>query len=400
MSDGRGSGKDSGDRRPDPLARAHDLAPLIETSAAEGERLRRLPESLVTALHDAGLYRLLLPRSLDGAELDPATFVRVMEAVSRADASTAWCLCQASGCTMITGYVAPDVAREIFGDRRAALAWGPSPDARAVPVDGGYRVSGTFTFASGCRQATWLGGQCAIREADGTPRRRPDGSAEARWMLLRAAQATILDTWSVIGLRATGSDSFTVSDLFVPQQHSAARDDPAERRHGGPLYCFPTTSLYASGFAGVALGNARSMLDAFVRLALAKTPRGLSHPLRESAVVQSELARTEARVDAARALLHTSLDEVWRGVVETGELELAQRVRIRLAATHAITEATAAVDWAYHAAGATAIFESQAFERRFRDAHTVAQQVQGRQTHFETVGRVLLGLEHDTTYFI
>jgi alkylation response protein AidB-like acyl-CoA dehydrogenase len=117
-------------------------------------------------------------------------------------------------------------------------------------------------------------------------------------------------------------------------------------------------------------------------------------------VVQSELARTEARWGGARALLLGSLGEVWQGVVRTGRLELAERVRIRMAATHAITEATAAVDWAYHAAGATAIFDSQAFERRFRDAHTVAQQVQGRQTHFETVGRVLLGLEPDTTSFL
>jgi indole-3-acetate monooxygenase len=386
--------------RSDPLTRARELAPLVAASAAEGERIRRLPEPLVTALVDAGLYRLLLPRSLDGAELDPVAFVRVLEAVSRADASPAWCLCQAAGCTMISGYVAPEVAREIFADPRAILAWGPSPDGRAVHVDGGYRVSGTFTFASGCRQATWLGGQCTIREADGTPQRRADGSPETRWMLFPATSVTFLDTWSVIGLRATGSDSFTVTNLFVPREHSAARDDPAERRLGGPLYCFPTTSFYASGFAGVALGNARSTLDAFVALARDKTPRGLRQALRESAVVQSELARTEARLGGARALLFGSLEEVWRDVVRSGRLELDQRVRIRLAATHAITEATATVDWAYHAAGATAIFDSQAFERRFRDAHTVAQQLQGRQTHFETVGRVLLGLEPDTTAFI
>jgi alkylation response protein AidB-like acyl-CoA dehydrogenase len=381
----------------DPLTRVRQLAPLIGAFAAEGERARRLPESLVTALLDAGLYRLLLPRALDGAELDPATFVRVLEEVSRADASPAWCLCQAAGCTMISGYLVPEAAGEIFGDRRAVLAWGPSPDARAVPVDGGYRVSGTWGFASGCRHATWLGGQCTLQAPDGTARRRPDGG-ETRWMLFPVSRATVLDTWSVIGLRATGSDSFTVSDLFVPRAHSAARDDPAERRHGGPLYCFPTTSLYASGFAGVALGNARSMLDAFLALAQAKTPRGLRQPLRESAVIQSELARHGARLGAARALLLGSLEEVWRSVVATGQLELGQRVRIRMAATHAITEATAAVDFAYHAAGATAIFESQAFERRFRDAHTVAQQLQGRDTHFETVGRFLLGLEPDTTF--
>src|SRR5262245_2860510 len=134
----------------DPLARLRELAPLIEANAADGERLRRLPEPLVQALVDAGLYRLLLPRALDGAELDPATFVRAMEAVSRADASPAWCLCQASGCSMIVGYLAPAVAREIFGDPRAILAWGPSSDARAVPVDGGYQASGSWHFGRRC----------------------------------------------------------------------------------------------------------------------------------------------------------------------------------------------------------------------------------------------------------
>src|SRR5262245_17943744 len=139
-----------GAHRADSLARVRKLAPLIEHSAAEGERLRRLPEPLVAAMVDAGLYRLLLPRALGGAELDPATFVRVMEAVSRADASPAWCLCQASGCSMIVGYLAPAVAREIFGDPRAILAWGPSSDARAVPVDGGYQASGSWHFGRRC----------------------------------------------------------------------------------------------------------------------------------------------------------------------------------------------------------------------------------------------------------
>ena len=164
---------DSADGRPHPLDRARQLAPLIEASAAEGERARRLPEPLVAALLDAGLYRLLLPRALDGAELDPATFVRVLEQVSRADASTAWCLCQAAGCTMVSGYVAPAVAREIFGDRRAILAWGPSPDGRAVPVDGGYRVSGTFTL----RQ----------RLPPGDVARRPVHDPRARWHTATAA---------------------------------------------------------------------------------------------------------------------------------------------------------------------------------------------------------------------
>jgi alkylation response protein AidB-like acyl-CoA dehydrogenase len=381
------------------LERARGLAALIEASADQAERERRLPEPLVTALVDATLFRLLLPRSLDGGEVDPITFVRVVEDIAKTDASTAWCLCQVSGCSMVAAYLDPGVAREIFGsDPRAILAWGPGPGARAVAVGGGYRVSGTWTFASGGRHATWLGGPCPVYEADGTPRRRADGSPEGRTMLFPAERATMIDVWNVIGLRATGSDSFSVSDLFVPREHSVARDDPAERRYSGLLYCFPTGSMYAAGFAGVALGIARSTLDAFIALARDKMPRGYRQPLRESAVVQSQVALAEARLGSARTYLLAELGEIWRAVGRAGTLALDQRVRIRLAATHAIQQAKEVVDGAYHAAGATAIFEGSAFERRFRDMHAVTQQLQGRVAHYETVGRFLLGLETDTSF--
>jgi alkylation response protein AidB-like acyl-CoA dehydrogenase len=383
----------------EPLDRARQLLPLIAASADQAERERRLPGPLQDALLEAGLYRLLLPRALGGGEIDPVTFVRIMEEIGAVDASTAWCLCQASGCSMVAAYLSPEAAWEVFGsDPRAVLAWGPGPGARAVAVDGGYRVSGTWAFASGGRHATWFGGYCPIFEVDGTPRQRPGGSPDARTMLFPAACATMIDVWHVIGLRGTGSDSYSVTDLLVPREHSLVRDSPAERRHPGPLYCFTSGNLYASGFAGVALGLARTMLDALVGLARDKTPRGFSRSLRESTVVQADVARAEARLGAARAFLLGSLEEIWGAVRRTGQLELARRVRIRLAATHAIEQAVAVVDMAYHAAGATAIFESGAFERRFRDIHAVAQQMQGRATHFETVGQFLLGLPPDPTY--
>ena len=381
------------------VERARALAPEIGAAGDRIERERRLPEPVLAALMEGGLFRLLLPRALGGAEVDPVTFVHVIEEIARADASTAWCLCQASGCSMTAAYLTSDVAWEIFGsDPRAVLAWGPGPDARAVAVDGGYRVTGTWSFASGCRHATWLGGYCPISEPDGTPRQRADGTREGRTMLFPAASATILDVWHVSGLKGTGSDTFTVSDLFVPHGRAAARDDPAERRQPGPLYCFPLGSLYASGFAGVALGIARSTLDAFVDLARVKTPRGFTRTLRESAVVQSQVAQAEAQLRSARLFLVSSLDDIWRAVGRSSVLALDQRVLIRLAATYAINQAKEVVDTVYHAAGASAIFTSGAFERRFRDIHTVTQQIQGRQAHFETVGRFLLGLEPDTTF--
>jgi alkylation response protein AidB-like acyl-CoA dehydrogenase len=324
--------------------------------------------------------------------------VQVTETLARVDASTAWVICQTSGCSMVAAYLPPEAAREIFGGEPAGvLAWGPPTASRAVAVDGGYRLTGTFSFASGSRHATWLGGQAPIVDADGAPRLR-NGAPERRTLLVPASSATLKDVWDVIGLRGTGSDSFSVGELFVPREHSIARDDPAERRYPAPLYCFPQGSLYASGFAGVALGIARSLLEDFLTLARDKTPRGYGRTLRESAVTQSRVGRAHAQLDSARVYLLSTLDQVWRDVGERGALGLDQRVAIRLAASFAIQQAREVADFAYHASGGTAVFTANAFERRFRDIHTVAQQLQGRDDHYETVGKFLLGLEPDTTW--
>lgn len=382
-----------------PLERARALGPLLEDLAEQTEQERRLPAPVLRALHDAGLFRLLLPRSLAGGEVDPVTFVRVIEEVARHDASAAWCLCQAAGCSMTAAYLPPAAARAMFGDREAVLAWGPSLDARAVAVDGGYRVTGTWSFASGCRHATWLGGYCAIREPDGSARRRPDGTPDGRTMLFPAAQAALIDVWHVTGLRGTGSDTITVTDLFVPHEHTVSRDDPAERRHPGPLYCFPSGSLYASGFAGVAMGLAQTSLDAFIELAREKEPRSSRRPVRDSGLVQAQVAQAEAQLGSARVFLLDALTRIWGDVSRSAsDLDLEQRVQIRLASTYGIHQAKQVVDTVHHAAGSTAVFTSSAFERRFRDMHTVTQQLQGRQAHFETVGRYLLGLPPDQTF--
>ena len=381
------------------IERACALAPEIEARADQIEQERRLPEPVLAALFEAGLFRLLLPRSLDGGEVDPVTFARVMEEIAKADASTAWCLCQASGCSMSAAYLSHDVALEIFGrDRRAVLAWGPGPGARAIAVDGGYRVTGTWSFASGGRHATWLGAHCPISDSDGSPRRTSNGKLVERTMLFPAASATFVDVWHVSGLKGTGSDAYTVDDLFVPHDHSISRDDPAERRQPGLIYCFPTGSFYASGFASVALGIARRMLDAFVSLAKEKTPRGYKRPLANNAVIQSQVGQAEAQLSSARRFLMGSLADIWGAVGSSGTLTMDQRMLIRLASTYAIHQAKAVADVTHHAAGATSIFIDSAFDRGFRDIHAVTQQLQGRQAHFETVGQFMLGIEPDTTF--
>lgn len=379
-------------------ARASALAPEIAAAAEAIERDRRLPPDLLAALHEARLFRMMLPISLGGAELDLATFVRVIEIVAAADASTAWCLCQASGCSMAAAYLDPTAAREIFGPPSAVLAWGPpTAGSRAVAVAGGYRVTGRWNFASGSRHATWLGAHAPIVEPDGTPRLYPDGRPVLRTMLLPARQATMHDIWDVVGLRGTASDGFSVEDLFVPEAHAVLRDAVDERREDGLAFRFTTLNLYAAGFAGVALGIAQPMLDALIDLARDKTPRGRG-VLRDDVTVQTQVARCTARLTAARAWLLSSLDEIRADVGRTGRPTVDQRLRIRLAATFAIHEARDVADAVWNMAGATAIFSGSAFDRRFRDIHTVTQQIQGRAAHFETAGRHLLGLEPDLTF--
>jgi alkylation response protein AidB-like acyl-CoA dehydrogenase len=383
----------------DYLRRARELGPQLDAAAEEIERRRELPEAIVDALVERGLFRLLLPRSHGGAELRPAAYVSVIEEVAKHDASVAWCLGQACGCTMTSAYLDPAVAREIFGGKRGIVAWGPPGPAEARAVPGGYRLTGTWSFASGSHHATWLGAHVAILDQNGAPQLRPDGAPVMRTLLFPKASASFTDIWQVIGLCGTGSDSYTVADLFVPEKYTVSRENAAKPREPGLLYAFSSSNIYASGFAGVALGIARSALDAFVELARDKIPRGAKRTLRDNNVVQAQVSQSEARLCGARAFLLGSLDEIWREVSGSGRLAADHNTTIRLASTWAIHQARDVVDMAYHAAGATAIFKSNPFERRFRDIHTVIQQYQGRQAHFETVGQALLGLEPEGAMF-
>ena len=336
-----------------------------------------------------------LPASVDGLEVAPRTSAEVVETLAQADASVGWCISQANGSATFASYLEPAVAREVFVDQRAILAWGPPSQSQAVAVDGGYRVSGRWSFASGCRHATWLGPTCAVVLADGTPRLLPNGQPEFRVVLAPVAEATFEDIWHVSGLRGTASDAFTLRDVFVPEGRTA-REVVAELREPGPLYRLPRWALYASGFASVALGIARAMLDAFIDLAGAKTPRLYRNTLRERPTVRAQVARAEAGYRAARAFLHTALDDAW-AAAQHGDVPPAQLALLRLAGTDTIHRAAAVADSVYQLAGATAIFEGGAFERRFRDMHAVTQQIQARQDHYESAGRVLLGLDPDAT---
>lgn len=372
----------------DLVDRARALQPLIASEANEIERTRRLTAPVVSALLENGLYRALLPKSLGGAEAPLEIFMQMQEEIAKADASTAWCLGQCSVCAMVSAYLDPEPASEIFNTAPGILAWGAiNHQVQAVP--GGYKASARWDFASGSRQASWLGAHVRVVEADGSPRRRPDGAPEIRTILFPATSATMYDVWDVIGLRGTGTDSYSVDDLFIPERFAALRDEPQALRERGPLYRIPTNSVYSMGFAATSLGVARATLDAAIELARAKQPQGLS-AMRENSAVQGLIGRTEASLRATRAYLYATAAEAWRDLVRGDAFSEAHRVALRLASTWTIHQSTSVVDTAYHMTGATAVFNANPFERRFRDMHTIAQQLQGRDSHYEDVGKVIL----------
>ncbi len=382
----------------DPLSRARALGPVVAEAADAIEREQCLPPALLDGLHGARLFRLLLPRSAGGEESEPGPYLRAVEEIGRRDGSVAWCMFVANSAALLAAYLEPATARAIFADPRAAIAWGPPGPDRAFGVPGGYRVSGRWRFASGCRHATWMGAHCLVEEPDGSLRLNDAGRPTIRTLLFPADQARLIDDWDVIGLRGTSSGSYTVTDLFVAETYSSTREDPALARERGRLYAFPQQGLYTVGAAGTALGIARGMMDAFLALATHKTPRALAGPLARSAAVQMEFAQVEARLGAARAYLLAMLDDIWSDAEQRAPIDVPARARLRLAATHAIQSAIEAADWTYRAAGTDAIFAGSAFERRFRDIHTVSQQIQARMANFEAVGRIMMGIESEAPF--
>jgi alkylation response protein AidB-like acyl-CoA dehydrogenase len=386
-------------RSPDYVERARSLGPVLAEAADEIERNRELPASIVSALIDNGLFRLLQPRFLGGAELDPMTYIQVVEQIASLDASTGWCVEQANGCSMVAAFLDPEVAQEIFGPPDGIVAWGPVGPAELSVVPGGFRLTGAWNFASGSHHASWLGAHVVTLGPDGAPLRRADGGEILRTLLFPKSRANMTDIWHVVGLRGTGSDRYSVTDLFIPERHTVVRDPKIPPRQPGRLYHFSSSNMYAAGVAGVALGIARGMITDFTELATEKVPRGARQRLCENQVIQSQRAQAEARLGSARAYLLSGLAEIWEAVGETGELSLEQNTEIRLASTWAIDQSREVVNTLYHGAGATAIFDNRPFERRFRDMHTASQQAQGRQAHYETIGRVFFGLAPDTAMF-
>ena len=398
------------------VSRARTLTPLLAAAGPRIEADKALPPEVLDALFEAKMFRMFLPNSLGGAELDLATFFEVILAIAEGDASAAWSVAQSNGCAFSAAYMEADAARAVFGDARAVTAWGfPAAPCHARPVEGGWRVTGTWGFGSGSRHASWVGAHCNVCDAQGVPLKKSDGSPLERTALIPRSSVTITDAgWNVIGLRGTGSDTYTVKELFVPGAYcivprgmgrdqqlppGAVAEVESERRENGALYRLSPSVAYQAGFAAVALGIARAMLNDFIALAARKTPASAGALLRDNSVIQARVATSEARLASLRAWLLQILRESWDEVLRSGVHSFEQRVALRLASTYAISQARKVADDAYDDAGATAIFEANPFERRLRDMRAVTQQLQSHAMHLQTVGQHHLGLTPNTRFF-
>jgi alkylation response protein AidB-like acyl-CoA dehydrogenase len=378
----------------DPITRARDLGPAIEAAAATIEQTQRIGEPLLTQLHDARLLRLLLPRSFGGGEIEPWVYLRVVEEVSRHDASVGWNLFVANSAALIAPFIPVSAAKAIFDDPRGWIAWGPPNEHTATAVPGGYRISGEWHFASGSRQATWMGAHAHVVESDGSLRLNRVGRPTTKTLLFPKHKATPIHDWDTLGMRGTASEGYRLDDVFVAEEFTGTREDPGLRRDRGPLYAFTMQGLYSVGVAGVALGIARAMLDEFIALAKAKTPRGLAR-LADMPVVQSDVAHREAALGSGRAYLTEILRDVWDQADDVAPIDTAARIQVRLGCAQAIKSAIETADYVYKAAGVSAIFKGTPFERRFRDIHTLSQQIQSRDAHFEMVGKIMLNGDPD-----
>ena len=376
---------------------AREMARRAAEAADRMDEERRLPPELAADMANEGLFRLLAPRSLGGEQLDFLDYLRIVDVFARADGSTAWCVNQNNVFATDAVRMPVETAREIWADPRAVISNGPpTPSTVASPTPGGYRVTGRWNFSSGIRHASWVAALAPLERAD-KGEQQPVSDDQEILLLIPRDQVEVLDTWQVNGLRGTGSFSFQAKDLFVPAARSYGVDDaPSE---SGPLYVVPKVLMFSSGFATVALGVARSALDAAIDIASEKVPVKRTSVLRDTSTTQRQVGEAEALWRSARAFLIEAASTLWESAVDRGALTTEERIRLRLASTHGIRTAARVVAVAYDVAGSGGIFKSNPVQRRLQDVQAITQQVQGRMTHYDTAGAFYMGLEPKSSYF-
>lgn len=378
-----------------PVSTARNFHDEIRTRAGQIERDRRLPADLAERMAAAGMFRLLVPRSLGGLEVHPREFFDALVETARADGAVGWCQMIGATTGILSASLPAQWAESIYGAHPDCISTGvTAPLGRATPVAGGYRVTGRWPFGSGSQVSHWLCGGCVVLGDDGKPRTNAHGMPETILALFPAADVTIHDTWHTSGLCGTGSHDIEVDDVFVPEGRWSVLGGRA--RIDGALYRFPTLGLLALGVSAVAIGIARHAIEAFTELAGSKVPTGSTRALADRAGVQKDLARAHALVESAVALTYRAIDHAWSEAQGSGRLGLETKAELRLAATNNAWSAAEAVDLMYHAAGGSSIYDRSDLQRCFRDVHVATQHLMVAQPTWEMVGKVKLGIDPKT----
>lgn len=375
---------------PDHLVAAGRLAEIARSHAAVGDRRGRLADPVVEAIRQSGLAGMGLPEELGGSASSPATIVTALERVATGDAAAAWVTMISSTSALWGAYLPIEGAQRIFSRGSETLTAGVfAPKGIARMSGDGFRVTGTWPFGSGSMHADWISGGCLVDRGAG-----PEGPVMTAFFPSEAVG--IVDTWHVGGLRATGSHDFRVEDQWVPRDLTCSLQ--ADRPWSdSPLYRFPPFAMLALGIAGVTLGIGRGAIDDLLDLAVNKVPTGSRRTLAERPAVQEAVARAETVLGSARAHVLHEVEEAWQAAQNGEPVDVTRRVRLRMAATHTVESAAAAVDGMYRAAGGTAIYDSSPLQQRFRDIHTATQHMMVAQPTWEVAGRVLLGIDTDTS---
>jgi alkylation response protein AidB-like acyl-CoA dehydrogenase len=369
---------------------------VIEEHRSEGDGLHHLPDAIAQAFAEANVYRLLLPREFGGEDIDPLTYYDLVEEVSSYDGSVGWNYSIGSSTPIILGDLSPGRLRTIFAGPNSCIAASASPPGRAVEVEGGYRVTGRFAWASGIHQAQWVVANCFVFDGD-RMRKSAAGIPVAFGFLMPKRDCMVLDTWHVLGMRGTGSTEFEVKGALVPKDLTF-RFFGAGSQHPYPIFHLPPT-YFGYNHVSVMNGIARSALDGLKALARIKTTAMTGTDLRDEPQAQYAVAKAEAMVEANRLAVKESFSELWAKVVAGETVPIEMRARVRRSVGHAAECAVEAVQLCYRAAGGTGIYESAPFERALRDVNAAATHITTRRVMIEEAGRVVFGLAPRTPLF-
>ena len=370
--------------------RIADLAPLVAEHREAMDRERRLPRAVFQAIADAGLLRLWAPRDLGGWELSPPDFMAVVEAAAALDGSVGWVVGNGGGMSRAAGYLPEAVARPWFSNATALVVATNGAIGQALPADGGYRISGRWPFASGIHHASLVAAACRVGDAS--------GQGPVLLCYVPAERAEIIDNWRVSGLRGSGSCDYTLSDVFVPTEHTHDLANPPTTQPG-TVYRWPAISAFATTVAVVPLGIARAALDTFTGSLAARTRTGSAVSLRDRELIQSDFGRAEVLHAAARALLLAAMNELTDAIDSGGDRLIRARAMYRAACTHAAESAIRIAEVVSAAAGAASIWEAHPLERQVRDIHAAAKHVAMSPNNYVVAGRICLGLEPGTPRF-